>query len=189
MPLKAKKRKKSSRYSGKGMGTHGTGARKNKRDSGNRGGVGMAGTGKRADQKKTLVIKKYGHGYFGKKGITSIGTRRDKSFRVNIGEIDKNINNYIKKGLAKPVSGSNKEFEVDMKKHKILGTGDVKNKLKITAYSASESAKEKAKKAGGEIIVLENLNKKQTPKKTDNKEEKTEDKKENSSKKETKKNK
>jgi len=76
--MKIKKRKKSSRMHGRKMGTHGTGARKNKRKSGNRGGRGLAGTGKRADQKKTLITKLYGHGYFGKQGITSKKTEKDK---------------------------------------------------------------------------------------------------------------
>lgn len=150
--VKTKKRKKSSRYSGRGMGTHGTGARKNKRDSGNQGGKGLAGTGKRGDQKKTLVIKKYGSGYFGKKGVTSIGTKRDKSLRVNVGDIDKNIASYLKKGLAKTVSNG-KGYEVDLSKYKILGSGDVQNNLKINAESASKLAKEKVEKAGGEIIM------------------------------------
>ena len=71
---KTHKRKKSSRMNGRKMGTHGTGARKNNRESGNKGGKGMSGSGKRGDQKKTLITKLYGHDYFGKKGITSIGT-------------------------------------------------------------------------------------------------------------------
>jgi len=37
-------------------------------------------------------------------------------------------------------------------KIKILGTGDIKNSIKITADAASESAKEKIKNKGGEII-------------------------------------
>ena len=76
--MKTKKRKKSSRQQGKGMGTHGTGARKKKRDSGHKGGKGMSGSGKRADHKKTLITKKFGGKYFGKQGITSRGTKRDK---------------------------------------------------------------------------------------------------------------
>ena len=75
---KTKKRKKSSRYHGRKMGTCGTGARKKSQGSGHRGGKGMAGTGKRADQKKTLILKLYGHDYFGKQGITSRGTAKKR---------------------------------------------------------------------------------------------------------------
>ena len=45
-------------------------------------------------------------------------------------------------------------WEINLKKYKILGTGEVKNKLIITAKAASKSAIEKVKKMGGEIILL-----------------------------------
>ena len=72
-----KKRKKSSRQHGRNMGTHGGGARKKRKGSGHRGGIGMSGSGKRADHKKTLITKLYGNAYFGKQGITSKKTERD----------------------------------------------------------------------------------------------------------------
>ena len=115
--MKVKKRTKSSRMHGRKMGTHSGGCRKNRKGSGHRGGIGMAGSGKRGDAKKTLVLKKYGGNYFGKKGITSIGT---------------NLSGY-----------------------KILGQGEVKNKLIIKAFEASKSAIEKVKAKGGEIKVKE----------------------------------
>ena len=146
---KVHKRTKSSRQHGRKMGTHGTGARKNKRGSGMRGGKGMSGSGKRADHKKTLVTKLYGHGYFGKQGITSKGTKRDIRKRINLQQIELNLENYIKKGLEKKGNG----FEIDLISYKILGKGDVKNKLIIKAKEASKSAIEKVKKAGGEIIL------------------------------------
>lgn len=40
-------------------------------------------------------------------------------------------------------------------KIKLLGTGELKIKLKITVYAASESAKKAVEKAGGELILLE----------------------------------
>ena len=55
--MRTKKTKKVKGQRGLGMGTHGSGARKNKRKSGNKGGCGMSGSGKRADHKKTLVQK------------------------------------------------------------------------------------------------------------------------------------
>ena len=99
--IKIKKRKKSSRMRGRGQGTHGWGARKKHKKSGHRGGKGLSGTGKRADHKKTLVTKLYGSGYFGKKGITSKRTQKDKRDRINLGEIEKNIQTLVKKGIAK----------------------------------------------------------------------------------------
>lgn len=143
--IKTHKRKKSSRMHGKGMGTHGGGSRKKRRGSGHKGGKGMAGTGKRAGQKKTLITKLYGNKYFGKQGVTSRKTERDKRKRINLREIEMNPEKYGKK--------SGDKFEVDLKEYKILGTGEVRNKLVIRAKEASKSAIEKVKKAGGEILL------------------------------------
>lgn len=142
--IKTKKRRKSTRQHGRKMGTHGGGARVKRKKSGHKGGVGMAGSGKRADHKKTLVTKKYGHGYFGKKGITSIGTRRIKENKINL----------------KDISEKYSPGEVDLSNHKILGTGEVKDKFTIKARAASKSAIEKIKKAGGGIVLNDKEGKK-----------------------------
>ena len=131
--------------SGQNMGTHGRGARKKAKGTGHRGGKGMSGSGKRGDQKKTLITKLYGHNYFGKQGITSKGTKKDKTDKINVGEISQNLEKYGGKIGDK--------WELDLKTYKILGTGEVKEKLIIHANSASKSAIEKVKKLGGEIIL------------------------------------
>ena len=146
--MKTKKRKRSTRMRVRGMGTHGYGARKKHKKSGRSGGAGMSGSGKRADHKKTLVLKLYGHKYFGKQGITSKKTQRDTRKRINLKEIEFNIEKYVKKGVAKKTKDG---FEINLKDYKILGDGEVKNKLFITAMEASQSAIEKVKKSGGEI--------------------------------------
>jgi large subunit ribosomal protein L15 len=135
--MQTNKRKKSSRMHGRGRGTHGGGARKKRKGSGHKGGKGMSGSGKRADHKKTLINKLYGNKYFGKKGITSKKTERDKRKRMNIGEIQ---NKYS-------------PGEVNLMKYKILGKGEIKDKFTIKAKEASKSAIEKVKKVGGEIIL------------------------------------
>lgn len=138
MPLKIKKTKKSKKL--RGTTTHGWGFRKKHKGSGHRGGVGMAGTGKRADQKKTLINKKYGNKYFGKRnrGITSKSIKKDKTKFMNLREIEKKFD------------GKN---EIDLSEYKILGGGEINKKFIITAKSASKSAIDKVKKAGGEIIL------------------------------------
>src|SRR3989344_4444732 len=146
--MKTKKRKRSTRMHGRGMGTHGYGARKKHKKSGHHGGAGKSGSGKKADPKKTLVLKLYGHKYFGKQGITSKKTQRDTRKRINLKEIEFNIEKYVKKGVAKKTKDG---FEINLKDYKILGDGEVKNKLFITAMEASQSAIEKVKKSGGEI--------------------------------------
>jgi len=143
--MKTHKRKKVSRMHGRAMGTHGSGARKNKRKSGHKGGVGMAGSGKRADHKKTLITKLYGNKYFGKQGFTSKKTKRDIRKRINIGEIQKNLEKYGKK--------EGNKFVVNISKYKIIGDGEVKDKLTIKCLEASKSAIEKIKKSGGEVII------------------------------------
>jgi large subunit ribosomal protein L15 len=144
---KTHKRKKSGRMLGRGAGSYGWGARKKHKKAGHKGGVGMSGTGKRADQKKTLVIKLYGNDYFGKQGITSRGTKRDKRKRINLMTIQNNLETFGKKVGDK--------WEINLEDYKILGKGDVKNKLVITAKEASESVIESVKKAGGEIKFSE----------------------------------
>jgi large subunit ribosomal protein L15 len=140
--MKVNKRKKSKRMRGKS--TNGSGSRKNNRDSGNKGGKGLAGTGKRADTKKTFILKKYGHNYFGKQGITSKKNKRDKTKKINLYSIISNIDSYGKK--------TEKGFEINLKNYKILGKGDVKDILIIKANSASKSAIRKVKEAKGDII-------------------------------------
>ncbi|MCA9487672.1 MAG: uL15 family ribosomal protein [Nanoarchaeota archaeon] len=152
--MKLKKTKKVKGQRGKGFGTHGSGARKNKRKSGNKGGIGMSGSGKRADHKKTLVTKLYGNKYFGKQGITSRGTKRDTRKRINLRDIQNNLEKFGKENKG--------TWIIELKDFKILGTGEVKNKLMITCLEASESAIEKVKKAGGEITVKE-IKKIETP--------------------------
>ena len=154
--IKTHTKKKTGKYRGKKMGTYGRGARKKAKKSGHRGGSGMSGTGKRGDQKKTLVIKLYGNNYFGKQGITSRGTKKDKSDRINAGDIEMNLESYIKSGIAKKTA---KGFEVNLENYKILGNGDVKEKLVVKAKAASKQAEEKIKKAGGEIILVKSENK------------------------------
>lgn len=145
MTAKTKKRKKSSRMQGRGRGTHGWGERKKHKKKGHYGGKGMSGTGKRADHKKTLVIKLFGNKYFGKQGITSKGTERDKRKRINLKTIQENLETYGKK--------SGDKWEIELKDYKILGDGEVKDKLIIKAREASKSAIEKVKESGGEIII------------------------------------
>jgi len=135
-----KKRTKSSRA--RGSHTHGRGFMKKGRGSGHRGGFGMAGTGKRADQKKSLIIAK-GIDYFGKRGLKP---KPEKYKIINLSEIER-------------VAGDKKE--VELKKYKILGNGEINKPITIHAFAASKKAIEKIEKIGGKII-LNNGNKKST---------------------------
>lgn len=145
MAFKTHKRKKSKRQ--RGNTTYGHGARKKWHSSGHHGGCGMAGTGKRADHKKSLIIKLYGNKYFGKQGITSKGTAKNKAREINVCEIENNLESFMKK--------FGKNNELVMEEHKILGDGELTKKIIIRAKGFTESAKEKIEKAGGKAIVIE----------------------------------
>lgn len=133
--MKLNKKKKSKRM--RGTRLHGYAPKKHK-GSGNRGGFGMAGTGKRADQKKSWVIK-YRYPYFGKQGFTSRKTQKKVNKIINL----RDIQNKYKAG------------EIDLSEYKILGEGEVKGKFIIKANSASQSAIKKIEKVGGKIILKE----------------------------------
>ena len=145
--MKLKKRKKSSRY--RGTHTHGRGFKKKARGKGHRGGKGMAGTGKRADQKKSLVINLYGDDYFGKdKTLRRKPSKKLDS--INIQDIVENLSSYIKRKVAKE---EKEEVIVDLRGYKILADGKPDRKLIIRASRASQGAINKIKKSGGNIIL------------------------------------
>ncbi len=151
MVMKIKKTKKSVRQ--RGETTHGHGARKKWKGSGHRGGIGMSGSGKRGDQKTTFIQKKYGNKYFGKQGITSRGTKKKREKTINLRDIQKKFG---------------KEKELVLKDYKILGDGELKEKLIIKAKAFTKTAEEKIKKAGGEALLIrvprEKIENKEKPK-------------------------
>ena len=138
------KRKKVTKY--RGSKTHGGGSMKKRRGAGNRGGRGMAGSGKRADQKKQTILKKYGNAYFGKKGFK---LKKKEVNLINLYELDNIIENkQIKK--EKDIYNINL---TELKYTKLLGSGKISNKYNITVNSCSKKAKEKIEKLGGKVNV------------------------------------
>ena len=140
------KRKKAVRY--RGSMTHGKGSKKKRRGAGNRGGKGMAGTGKRADSKKPSIWKE--KRYFGKYGFVSKSKKNVNA--VNIGYIDANLD----KLSSDTIKHENDLYSVDLGKlgyNKLLSNGRVSNKYKIIVQNASKKAIEKIKNSGGEVIL------------------------------------
>ena len=143
------RRKKKVRH--RGYSRHGCGARKKHRGSGNRGGRGMAGTGKRADQKKPTILKLYGNTYFGKHGFHSVWK---KDVPVC------NLDDLERSALAKSntlIKEKNGVFTADLKAlgiGKLLGRGAVTRKWEVHG-SVSKSAEEKIVKAGGRVVKEE----------------------------------
>lgn len=148
--IKVKKRKKATRF--RGTHTHGRGAKKKARGKGHRGGVGMAGTGKKADQKKTLVLNLYGNDYFGTT-IRLAGRTPSEIESVDLRKVVDNLDSLIKKGIAKAVKDG---YEINFENKKVLCTGEINVRLDIKALSASKSAIEKIRKAGGKIEFKNN---------------------------------
>ena len=142
------KRKKNSRQRastnhgwGKGCAHH--------KGAGSKGGRGKAGTGKRGDAKKPSIWKKR---YFGKLGFIHQGVKTEIK-AANLNYLNENLNNLIDKKL---IQKDNDVYVVDLAKigvNKLLATGNISNKFKITVDYASRASIEKVKKAGGEVIL------------------------------------
>jgi len=145
--MTAHKRKKNSRQ--RGHHTHGWGAKKKHRGAGNRGGVGMAGTGKRADQKKPTIINLYGNDYYGKHGFNRPQKVLVKSKSINLDNLQSKIHKYVNDKL---ITKEGDFYVVDAEKlgyQKVLGGGNLNVKLKIKALEFSEKALKKIKESGG----------------------------------------
>ncbi len=143
------KRKKSSRMHG--SKTHGYGSKKKHRGAGNRGGRGMAGTGKRADQKKPSIWKNTK--YFGKHGFN---THKNVVKSVSTKFLMDKFNSLLRNGVIK---ASGDSYEIDLGKlgyQKLISKGQVNKKFIVKVDFATENAVDKIEKAGGKVITKSN---------------------------------
>ncbi len=110
----------------------------------------MAGTGKRGDQRKTLILNLHGNRYF----------KRDKSVAKNalpsisIRTIEERLEHFVREKKAKQ---SGDGYEIDLKTYKIVGSAKPHSKLIINARTASAGAKKAVEAAGGTITVQPNV--------------------------------
>jgi large subunit ribosomal protein L15 len=142
------KRKKVVKY--RGSHTHGGGSKKKRRGAGHRGGRGMAGSGKRGDQKKPMIWKN--GKYFGSYGFKYHGLK-DEMVPINVSQLCELVDILAKEKL---VELNNNVYKVDLKKigyNKLLGSGKVTKKLEIVTPYASSRAIEKVQAAGGKVEV------------------------------------
>ncbi|MBN1376995.1 50S ribosomal protein L15 [Candidatus Woesearchaeota archaeon] len=144
------KRKKVRKY--RGSKTHGGGSMKKRRGAGNRGGRGNAGTGKRGDQNKPSIWKYDNYPKPGKHGFKTKNKIKQKP--INLLDIERKFDRLLEKGIMKKKESFYILDLKDMKKNKLLGTGNITKKMKITTLYASASAVSKVKKAGGEVVIL-----------------------------------
>lgn len=154
------KPKKNTRQ--RGGKTHGWGSKKKHRGAGNRGGRGNAGSGKRGDQKKPAYwnsaktmksSQKRGQNYFGKYGFGMY--KRSNVSVITARELDAKLPVWAAEKKATHASGA---YTVDLTSlgyDKLLGTGRISAKVKITVASATAKAVEKVSAAGGSVQLAE----------------------------------
>ncbi|MBI4150471.1 uL15 family ribosomal protein [Candidatus Woesearchaeota archaeon] len=142
------KRKKLVKY--RGSHTHGGGAKKKRRGSGNRGGRGMAGTGKRADSKKPSINVAT---YFGKHGFIKKNANIVRA--INLEYFEVHMDDLVAQSKAEKKADG---FHIDLSTlgyDKLLGGGQATKKYHFTVRFAAAGAIEKVKQAGGQVAVLE----------------------------------
>lgn len=145
------KRKKNSRQ--RGSHTHGWGSKKKHRGAGNRGGRGMAGTGKRSDAKKPSIWKDTK--YFGRFGFIMHG-QKPKINPINLSYFEKNAEKLL---ADKKITKEGDIYVIDSEKlgyNKVLGCAKLTKKFKISSPYFSKGAIEKIEKAGGKSIKTKN---------------------------------
>jgi large subunit ribosomal protein L15 len=94
-------------------------------------------------------VLRYEPNYFGKNGFTSPKSLRQRENVLNVGKLDE---------MAEKISTEKEKgkFFIDLESlgyTKLLGTGKVKKPLIVKVAQCSESAAEKIKGAGGQILA------------------------------------
>ncbi|AXR77645.1 uL15m family ribosomal protein [Natrarchaeobaculum sulfurireducens] len=137
----------------RGSRTHGGGTHKNRRGAGHRGGRGRAGRSK--------------HEFHNYEPKQKHGFKRPQDARPTVEEIDvKTLDEdailYVADDLAEETDDGyaidardvvEDGHEVDVVK--VLGSGQVRNALTVTADEFSETAREKLEDAGGDAVLSE----------------------------------
>lgn len=122
----------------RGRRTHGWGSQKKHRGGGSRGGRGRGGVEK---HKRLWLLKKGDK--LGKRGFKSLQQRGLKKVNraVNLRDVEK-------------MAEGKKEINLlDHGYERVLGSGEIRKPIKIKARHFSARAREKIKKAGGEVIT------------------------------------
>ncbi|MEY7849730.1 uL15m family ribosomal protein [Natrarchaeobius sp. A-rgal3] len=137
----------------RGSRTHGGGTHKNRRGAGHRGGRGRAGRSKHEF-----------HNYEpkGKHGFKRPHDIREEVVEIDVQKLDEDAILYVADDLAEETADG---YEIDARDivedgHeadvvKVLGSGQVRNQLTVTADAFSEAAREKLEGAGGEAVLSE----------------------------------
>ena len=136
----------------RGSHTHGWGCKKKHRGGGSKGGKGMAGTGKRKDQKFTWTIK-YAPDHLGKRGFHRPRAVQYTPATMNLSDIDENLQILLDMGIAYEEEGKIVVDVTQLGVDKVLGSGKLTRPLVIRAYYVTPRAEEKIRAVGGEVIL------------------------------------
>lgn len=142
----SKKRKSSKRRGDREQGR----GKKKGRGAGLRGGRGNAGRHKH----KRVHYAKLGQEF----GYTNIGFKipdeaQNIVVSVNVSELDDRLALLVEMGEAQKQGDTYVVDLAAMGVDKLLGSGQIRNKVKITVGTATPSAKAKVEEAGGSIIA------------------------------------
>ena len=131
----------------RGSRTCGGGTHKNRRGAGNRGGRGRAG---HRDHRFSHYLL-YGEIHNGKDGFTSPTSSPTPA--VGIGRLDQMAESLLATGAATREGDLIVVNAAAIGVEKVLGTGRVTRKLKVSARAFSVQAKEKIESLGGQAIL------------------------------------
>ena len=137
----------------RGSRTHGGGTHKNRRGAGNRGGRGNAGRSKH---------QIHGQPPLGKHGFKRPPEVQREVREVDVRTIDEDVALWAEEGLAEETEFGYRvdardvvEDGHDVDVVKVLGTGQVRNQLEVTADAFSERAVELLEGEGGDAVLTE----------------------------------
>lgn len=137
-----RKRRKKNKL--RGQRYHGGGNTKNRRGAGNRGGVGKAGSHKHKFSKHYVDF-----------GVSIVLKAKPKGEAVNLEYISEKLAEWTAIGKAKKEDGmiviDGKEIGIV----KILGKGNIKEKISVVNCSVSKTAGKKIVSAGGKAGDIE----------------------------------
>ncbi len=134
----------------RGHHTHGWGSKKKHRGSGNRGGRGMSGTGKRANSIQPLM-RKLGI-KLGKCGFRFKGAQEESS-PINFDAIHACLEHWV---MSKKAEKKGDVYYIDLEAlgfNKLLGSGQPKAKMEIKVKYCSAGAAEKLSAVGGRVLA------------------------------------
>jgi len=142
-----RKDKKFRRF--RGFRSYGFGSHKKHRGGGSRGGRGQAGLHKH----KWSYTVKYDKEHFGKHGFTRPPETVEIIKAVNVSDIDRKVEQFLKDKTAVEEGG---KIKIDVSKigyDKVLGSGRIKHAMIVEAKYFSKSAIKKIEEAGGKAVA------------------------------------